>query len=162
MFNIEHGIKSINLWLESMAKNVSLAWINCQPHHSSKYAIGPYQASKHALGLNHWGIQFGLLALDGSRIFGECKDHDWSCAISSKVVGCFYWRFPCGHELKWWTLRWGSMKWMKNNNYSLFIQLFLHSRHWIWGGSKWRLRKNSRKSRGADENYKVLKALTRK
>ncbi len=51
-------------------------------------------------------------------------------------------------ELKWRALSWGSMKWMKNSSYS-FIQLFVHSRHWISGGSRRRLRGSSRRSRGS-------------
>lgn len=51
-------------------------------------------------------------------------------------------------ELKWRALRWGSMKWMKKSSYS-FIQLFVHSRHWIWGVSRRRLGGSSRRSRGS-------------
>jgi len=54
------------------------------------YTIGPYQTSKRVFDPDQWGIQFGSLALNGLNIFGECIDHDWSCAISFKVVGCFY------------------------------------------------------------------------
>jgi len=68
-----------------MVKNVLLAQASYQPHHSNMYAIGPYQANKHVFDLNQWGIEFGLLAFDGSNIFGECIDHDWSYAISSKA-----------------------------------------------------------------------------
>jgi hypothetical protein len=83
--SIEHGTKSINLWFESMAKIVSLAWASYQPHHSNKYTIGPYQASKHVLDFNQWGIQFGSLTFKGLNIFGKCIDHDCLYAISSKA-----------------------------------------------------------------------------
>jgi len=59
-----------------MAQGVSLARASHQPHHSNGYAIGPYQASKCAPDPDEWGIQFGLPALDGPNIFGECIDHD--------------------------------------------------------------------------------------
>ncbi len=51
-----------------MAQGVSLARASRQPHHSSGYAIGPYQASKRALDLDEWEIQFGLPALDGPSV----------------------------------------------------------------------------------------------
>jgi hypothetical protein len=54
------------------------------------YTIGPYKVNKHALDLDQWGIQCGTLALDGLSIFGDCIDHDCSCAISSKAIGYFY------------------------------------------------------------------------
>jgi hypothetical protein len=71
-----------------MAQNVSLARVNYQTHHSNMYSIGPYQTNKRAPNFNQWVIQFGLLALDDSNIFGKCTNHDWSCAISFQVVGC--------------------------------------------------------------------------
>ncbi len=80
-----------------MAQGVSLARASRQPHHSSWYAFGPYQASKRAPDLDEWGIQFGPPALDGPSIFGERTDHDWLCAISSQVAGSFCRRFPRGH-----------------------------------------------------------------
>jgi hypothetical protein len=77
-----------------MAKNVLLARANYQPHHSNKYAIGPYQASKHVLDLNQRGIQFGSLAFDGLNTFGEYIDHDWLYAISSKANWLFLLKIP--------------------------------------------------------------------
>ncbi len=80
-----------------MVQGVLLARASRQPHHSSGYAIGPYQASKCAPDPDEWGIQFGLLAFDGLSIFGERTDHDWSCAISFQAADSFCQRFPRGH-----------------------------------------------------------------
>ncbi len=80
-----------------MAENFSLARASCQPHHSSRYTVGPHQTSKRAPKPDRQGIQFESLALDGVNILGKCACRDWSCAISSEAVGRFCRRFPRGH-----------------------------------------------------------------
>jgi hypothetical protein len=55
-------------------------------------------------------------------------------------------------ELKWRALRSGSMKWMKNSSYS-FIQLFVHSRRWIWGVSRRRFEEAAGDHGEADGDY---------
>ncbi len=70
MFHAERGTKSIHSWVESMAQSVSLARASRQPHHSSRYVVGPHQASERAPEPDRRGIQFGSFALNGPSVFG--------------------------------------------------------------------------------------------